>query len=343
MKPIYTNSPLDYSYSSLPIVFPQSENQVPPEDRESTALLEDHRQTQYAFSSQSFCPPELESLFAEPGFVQAPVFAPQESIQQYWSVDRPQTSQVWGIEFARITMQQAVDLADRIIKRRHPEYFITANLNYMMLTRQHPRLQEINRQCCCVVADGMPIVVRSRLGSHPLPERVTGADMIFQLAKLAAEKRYRLFLLGGAEGVADAAAKRLVDQLPDLPIAGTYSPPFRPLDAMEEEQMIQTIRRSQPDILLVAFGQPKGEIWIADNLKRLNVPLSIQLGASFDFLAGTARRAPRIWQAIGCEWLYRALSDPKRLVPRYWSNLLFLTKLLMTDLLTITKGQKAAD
>ena len=95
--------------------------------------------------------------------------------------------------------------------------------------------------------------------------------------------------------------------------------------------MLQRIRDARSDILLVAFGQPKGELWIAENLQELQVPLSIQLGASFDFLAGTARRAPRCWQWLGGEWLYRALSDPRRLGPRYARNILYLGKLRWAD------------
>jgi N-acetylglucosaminyldiphosphoundecaprenol N-acetyl-beta-D-mannosaminyltransferase len=246
-------------------------------------------------------------------------------------VNRPQCSHVWGNSFACLTMQQTIELADSVIGNGRPEYFITANLNYLMLSSQSHRLREINRQCCCIVADGTPIVARSRFSDRPLPERVTGADMIINLAKLAAEKGYRIFFLGGAEGVADAAAEALRRLFPDLQVAGTLCPPFRPLNSQEHAEMIESIRSSQADVLLVAFGQPKGEIWIADHFQELNIPLSIQLGASFDFLAGTARRAPRIWQAVGCEWLYRALSDPKRLVPRYWKNMLFLAQLIQKD------------
>ena len=104
----------------------------------------------------------------------------------------------------------------------------------------------------------------------------------------------------------------------------------------EQVQLIERIRQARADILLVALGQPKGEIRIHDHLDQLAVPLSIQLGASFDFLAGTARRAPRLWQVLGCEWLYRALSDPRRLLPRYLGNARFLIQLLGRDLVIAT-------
>lgn len=228
-------------------------------------------------------------------------------------------------------MRQTLELAQRIIENRRPEYFVTANLNYLMLIDQFPRLQEINESAAAVIADGHPIVRRSRLGSTPLPERVAGSDMIVELAELAQQNDYSIYFLGAAPGVGQSAADSLAARFPGLKIAGVESPPFRQLNAAEHDAMVRRIRDAKPDILLVAFGQPKGECWIYDNLTQLGVPLSIQLGASFDFLAGTAQRAPKFWQRIGCEWLYRACSDPCRLGPRYARNILFLLKLLAGD------------
>lgn len=260
----------------------------------------------------------------------------------YAIVARPQTTSVWGTEFARVTMTDTLALADAIVRSRKPEYFVTANVNYLMLTEQHPRLDEINARSIAVIADGHPIVKRSQREEHPLPARVAGSDMIVELAKLSAEKGYRIFFLGAAPGVAQAAADELVRRFPSLEIAGCYSPPFRSLTAAEHNSMLHLIRDSKPDMLFVAFGQPKGEFWIYDNMHELNVPLSIQLGASFDFLAGTARRAPKFWQAIGCEWLYRACSDPRRLGPRYLANIRFLVKKIVSEVLNISPSSKEA-
>jgi N-acetylglucosaminyldiphosphoundecaprenol N-acetyl-beta-D-mannosaminyltransferase len=243
----------------------------------------------------------------------------------------PETTEVWGTPFTVVDMPGTLKLADDIIRARKPEYFVTANLNYLMLIETCPQLVEINRRAAAVLADGHPIVLRSRFGVTPLPGRVAGSDLILELAKLSAERGYKMFLLGAAEGVAAKAAAELRSRNPQLQIVGTYSPPFRPLSSAETEDMIVQVNRSGADILLVAFGQPKGELWIHEHLTQLNVPLSIQLGASFDFLAGTAKRAPRVWQRFGLEWLYRALSDPKRLGPRYAANLNFLIRRLFAD------------
>lgn len=252
---------------------------------------------------------------------------------QFASVTALPTTNVWGLPFAQATMSDAIELADQVIQAGKPEYFITANLNYLMLIDETPELAEVNEKCCCILADGNPIVWRSKLEPTPLPCRVAGSDMIIELGRLSAEKGYKIFFLGGAPGVADAAAETLKRFFPELKIAGTYSPPFRQLSPEEHQQMLARIRDAGTDILLVAFGQPKGELWIYDNLEQLGVPLSIQLGASFDFLAGTAKRAPKFWQVIGCEWLYRAFSDPKRLLPRYGKNISFLARLMFQDFL----------
>lgn len=240
---------------------------------------------------------------------------------------------VWGTEFSQVDMRQAIEMADRVVRLGQPEYFITANLNYLMLTHQDARLAEVNQHCCCILADGHPIVARSRLTKNPLPGRVAGADLIVHLAEMAADKGYKIYFLGGEPGIGQAAAAELKSRFPKLCVAGTYSPPFRQLTQDEQQQMIQAIQEAQTDILLVDFGQPKGELWIYQHLSQLKVPLSIQLGASFDFLAGKARRAPRFWQVTCCEWLYRAASDPKRLLPRYGQNIRFLMRILVGEVL----------
>lgn len=245
----------------------------------------------------------------------------------------PNKTKVWNIDFSRVDMEQTLQFADNIVQRGEPEYFITANLNYAMLTDEDPRLQPVNEAAAAIVADGNPIVWRSRLGSTPLPGRVAGSDLITALAELASIRGYRPFFLGGEPGVAQGAADALMRQYPTLEVAGCYAPPFRELSEQEHAQLLARIQEARTDILFVAFGQPKGELWIYENYQQLGVPLSIQLGASFDFLAGTAKRAPRIWQRFACEWLHRALQQPFRLLPRYGKNLQFMCSILFRELL----------
>lgn len=242
------------------------------------------------------------------------------------------TTKVWGLDFAVFDMVDVIDRADRIIAAGLCKYFITANLNYLMLSSQHADLASVNAQADLTIADGYPIVLRSWFNRTRLPGRVAGSDMIVELAKLSAANGYRIYFLGGAPGVAQQAATKLQSMFPELQIAGCAAPPFRKLDDAEQARLLSDIRSSRPDILLVAFGQPKGERWIAEHHQALGVPLSIQLGASFDFLAGTAKRAPKLWQWTGCEWLYRTLHEPKRLGPRYLGNIVFLLRSILGDM-----------
>ena len=220
---------------------------------------------------------------------------------------------IWGVPYAPLTLAQVVAEADRLIAARQPSYFITANLNYAMLSSRLPDLAEINRGAAFIVADGMPLVWASRRQGTPLPARVAGSDLIFALSGLAAERGYRLFLLGAPPGVAEQAATQLVKRFPGLIMAGYESPPFRPLSESENAALCDRIRAARPDLLLAGLGQPKGERWVFENYQALGVPLSAQVGASIDFAAGRVSRAPRWMQRTGLEWVYRLILEPRRL------------------------------
>jgi N-acetylglucosaminyldiphosphoundecaprenol N-acetyl-beta-D-mannosaminyltransferase len=218
-----------------------------------------------------------------------------------------------------------------LVEAGGPSYFITANAHYAMLTERDPALRAINERAAFILADGAPLVWASRYGPAPLPERVAGSDLIYDLCERSASRGLGLFLLGGAPGVAEEAARRLEALYPGLRIVGAESPPFRPLSAEEHEALLGRIRRASPDLLLVAFGQPKGEFWLSENLPSLGDVVGVQVGASLDFVAGRVPRAPRLVQRIGMEWAYRMWREPSRLAPRYARNAAFVLKMLKRD------------
>jgi N-acetylglucosaminyldiphosphoundecaprenol N-acetyl-beta-D-mannosaminyltransferase len=235
---------------------------------------------------------------------------------------------VWGVPFAPLTLDQAVAAVSELAARRRPTYIITANTHYVMVSESMPDVQAINEAAAFIVADGKPIVWASRIQGTRLPERVAGSDMIFHLSEEAARRGFRVFLLGGQEGVAVEAAERLVERYPGLLIVGVECPPFRQPTPEEEKALFDRIRQARPDLLLVAFGQPKGERWIARHLDELGVPVSIQVGASLDFAAGRIRRAPRWMQKSGLEWAYRLWLEPRRLAGRYARNAWFIGRMM---------------
>lgn len=244
---------------------------------------------------------------------------------------RLERTEVWDVPFDRVTLPQATEHIEHLIARGQPSYVITANLNYVMLHHRRPELRPITAAAAMILADGQPIVWRSKLTRRPLPQRVAGSELIFSLAERASRKGWKIYFLGGQPGVAGICAERLSQLYPGLIVAGAESPPFRELSEREQAAQDSRIRSSGADLLLVALGQPKGEAWIHRHHQRLGVPVSIQLGASFDFIAGTATRAPIGWQRCGLEWAYRMLSDPRRLVPRYAANAAFLGSALIED------------
>ncbi len=251
---------------------------------------------------------------------------------------------VWGLPFAPLTFQQTLDRIEAMIRSGRPGYFITANLHYAMLTDADPRLDAVNREAALVLADGMPLVWASRWRPTRLPERVAGSDLVPALCERAARHGYRVYLLGGAPEVGVEAARRLRERFPGLQIVGVESPPYRELTAEEQAQLVSRIRAARPDLLFVAFGQPKGEFWLAQHREALGVPACAQIGATLDFLAGRVRRSPRWLQRVGLEWAYRLYQEPARLARRYGGNFLFALKMLVRDLLargTVQKQERA--
>jgi len=238
---------------------------------------------------------------------------------------------IWGLSLARVSYGKTLDLVDGMIRRGRPGYFITANLHYAMLSDRDPRLREANARAAFLLADGMPLVWYSRLIGRPLPERVTGADLVWLLCQRAVEERHRVFLLGGAPGVAQEAAGRFQERFPGLLIAGVEAPELERLSPSEHAALVARVRRAAPDLLLVALGQPKGELWLLENYRALGVPACVQVGATLDFVAGRLRRAPRWMQRMGAEWLFRMMREPRRLLPRYAADALFLVKAVCRD------------
>ena len=238
---------------------------------------------------------------------------------------------VWGLPLAALTRPQAVDRVEELILARRPTYFITANTHYAMLTAEFADLDPINRAAAFVLADGAPLVVASRRTASPVPERVAGSDLIYDLCERSAARGFRVFLLGGPPGIADEAARKLVARYPGLQVAGTACPDAADLVAPRVDALIAQVRAARADLLLVALGQPKGEFWLARHLEALGVPVSAQVGATLDFVAGRVRRAPKLFQRAGMEWAFRIYTDPRRLGPRYWKNARFLARQVMVD------------
>ncbi len=230
------------------------------------------------------------------------------------------TVAVLGVPFHNVTMDEAVAAIEEQIREGGFHQVATANVDFLKNAFEQERLRDILCSCEMVVPDGMPIVWVSRMIGTPLKERVSGIDLVERLADVSARRGYGVFLLGASEQRSQRASRILRQRYPGLRIVGRYSPEPRPLEQMDHEEILRRIEEARPDILLVAFGNPKQEEWIAMHRNRLKVPVCIGVGGSLDFLSGNVRRAPQWMQRGGLEWLHRMFQEPKRLAARYLSD-----------------------
>ena len=235
---------------------------------------------------------------------------------------------VLGLPLDCLSSNGAVEAVERLVLSGGTHQVPTVNLDIWLNSQNDSHLHRIIAGCSLVLADGMPLVWASRLLGHPLPERVTGVDLVPKLAELSARKGYGIFLLGGRLGVAERAAEFLERAYPGARIVGTYAPPKESLTRMDHGEILDRVHAAKPDILLVAFGNPKQEKWIWMHRKSLGVPVSMGIGGSFDILVGDVRRAPRWIQRCGFEWALRCVQEPARLGPRYLRDLVGLVRRL---------------
>jgi N-acetylglucosaminyldiphosphoundecaprenol N-acetyl-beta-D-mannosaminyltransferase len=227
---------------------------------------------------------------------------------------------VLGLPLANVTASEAVDQIEQLILSGGTHQVATANLDFWSNSLNDVHLHRIIAGCSLVLPDGMPLVWISRLLGNPLKERVSGVDLVPQLAELSAKKGYGIYLLGGREGVAERATQVLQEMYPGVNIVGHHAPPLADLERMDHGDTLDRIRAAKPDILMVAFGNPKQEKWIRMHAKRLGVPVSIGIGGSMDMIIGNVQRAPKWMQRSGLEWLGRCMQEPSRLLPRYARN-----------------------
>ena len=208
--------------------------------------------------------------------------------------------------------------AGRVTGKAHQ--IATINADFVVKSLHDAELRRILQEADMATADGMPLVWSARLLGVPIEGRVTGADMVPALAQRAARKGYSIYFLGAAPGIAEKAAQILQQQYPTLQIAGIAAPAPEAVQ-QGDPALIAACKAAKPDILLVAFGNPKQEKWIYRHAQELGIPVMIGVGGTFDLIAGVTKRAPQWMQQSGLEWSYRLLQQPGRLWKRYITDL----------------------
>jgi N-acetylglucosaminyldiphosphoundecaprenol N-acetyl-beta-D-mannosaminyltransferase len=227
---------------------------------------------------------------------------------------------ILGVEVSAINMAMALHTIEDWITRRESHYVCVTGVHGVMESQRDAAVRRIHNAAGLVTPDGMPLVWLSRLMGFSHVERVYGPDLMLALCACSVTQGYRHFFYGGAPGVAEELVRRLQSRFPTLQVSGTYSPPFRPLTPAEDVAVVRRINAVQPDIVWVGISTPKQECWMIEHVGRLCAPVLIGVGAAFDFHAGVKRQAPRWMQQSGLEWLFRLMTEPRRLWRRYLLN-----------------------
>ncbi len=228
-----------------------------------------------------------------------------------------------------VSMEEAVQAIENMIIKKKKSYIVAVNVDVVMKMESDSKLKKIVDGADMVLVDGQPLVWIAKWHKRPVKAKISGSDLVPELCKTASEKSYSIFIIGGADGIAERAKEKLEMQLPGIQIIGTYAPPFGFEKDREELGKINAmITEASPDILIVCFGCPKQEKWIYDNYQKYNATVSICAGATVDFLAGNVKRAPKWMSNHGMEWFYRVFQDPKRLLKRYFIDDIRIVRLL---------------
>ena len=214
---------------------------------------------------------------------------------------------VLGVAFDALTLTEAEERADALLRARKGGYIVTANPEIVLHSREDAAYAAAVNGADLVLADGVGDLYAARLLKTPLPERVAGSDLTPRLLSRLAERGGSVFLYGARPGVAERAGEALRSACPGLRIAGTENGYIS-----DETALFTALDKEQPDLLLLGLGVPRQELWMAQNRQRTNAVM-IGVGGLLDVFAGDIPRAPEAWQKLGLEWLYRLLREPKRI------------------------------
>ena len=225
---------------------------------------------------------------------------------------------ICNVNIDNITFIEAIKNVEDLVLKRRNVYVITPNVDHIVNINKDDEFKRIYNEAALVLPDGMPLIWAAKLLGRPLKEKISGSDLFLKLCKMSFNKGYKVYFLGGREKAAEKSAEILKIMYPGIQIAGIYCPRFGfENDPAENNKITEMIKAAKPDILFVGIGSPKQEKWIYKHKNEYRVPVSIGVGAAFDFMSGMIRRAPVWMQKAGLEWFWRLMMEPKRLWKRY--------------------------
>lgn len=227
------------------------------------------------------------------------------------------TCRILGVDIAAIDMDWLISYTEKHISELSGDYMCVANVHTTVTAFEDNAYKQVQNGGIMAIPDGGPLSSVGRKRGFKNMQRTTGPSYMGEILKTSAEKGYSHFFYGSTQETLDKLREKLESEYHGLKIAGMYSPPFRPLNQKEDEEIINMINACAPDFVWIGLGAPKQEIWMADHQGKIN-GFMVGVGAAFDYYAGNINRAPKWMQKCNLEWLYRLMQDPKRLFKRYW-------------------------
>jgi N-acetylglucosaminyldiphosphoundecaprenol N-acetyl-beta-D-mannosaminyltransferase len=226
---------------------------------------------------------------------------------------------ILGVQVSSITNEHLLDAFTARIQNKQKTQVCITPVNSVLAATQNPQVLAIYNKSEFVLCDGMPIKWAAGFLNTPIVERITGLDLLPNLVAHCAKHDFTIFLLGASPGVGEQLKQTILAKYPQCKVVGVYVPPFMKVFTEEEnKKMIDAINAVSPDVLLVSLTAPKQDIWIAENMDKVNASVQVGIGGAFEVMAGLAKRAPKWMHAAGLEWFYRFIQEPKRLFRRYF-------------------------
>ncbi|WP_432665985.1 WecB/TagA/CpsF family glycosyltransferase [Wukongibacter baidiensis] len=219
------------------------------------------------------------------------------------------TIRMYGVPIDVVTLESAFERFKQLLDRSVFSFICTPNTEIVMVAREDEALKEILKSSDMNIPDGIGLVIASKVHKLGLIERVTGVDLMERMLEFCDYSRKSIYILGGKPGVAEMAVHNIVEKYSNIKVEGYRNGYF---NVEEEKEIIENINDASPDILFVALGAPRQEKWIYKHRKDLNVNIAMGVGGGVDIWAGTAKRAPKVFQILGLEWFYRLLKEPWR-------------------------------
>lgn len=227
------------------------------------------------------------------------------------------TVDILDVHFSNITFSETIHILTNRLREQTKTFVVTANPEIVMQSLDNREYKETLDNADFIIPDGIGIIKAASMLNQPLPERIPGFELMVGLLQVAQQNQFKIFLLGSKDEVLDKVVSYINEHYPAATIVGKHHGFFDFTENVVNEQIIQ----AEPDLIFVAMGVPKQELWISKNIHKFDKGLFMGIGGSFDVLAGTVKRAPILWQKLNVEWLYRLLQQPWR-----WKRMLALPK-----------------